>query len=328
VIENAVSVLAPLASGAGLTCSVTSSATTHDPIFVQADVEKLDQILMNLIGNAIKFTPKGGQITIDASRCATDASLATISVRDTGVGIAPAKLASIFEPFAQRGGIVTSQHQGVGLGLSISRTLARGMGGDLTATSQPGVGTTLTLTIPEGLELLSGKPQLSFAGLAKGETVQGSWVLRPNGKASGKLQNALAGSSANIEANQLAREIQVDVPSPRLRTLLERPEVPAETNGLPTVLLVPVTLTPATGFASARLALTYDPAVIQAFDVSRGRAFVDQGALLPGWQFVNVHVDYTTNTAGVSPFDPTHVVAADVAVDSGLLALPIPDLVP
>jgi signal transduction histidine kinase len=148
VIENAVTVLAPFASGAGLTCTVTSGATEHDPILVQADVEKLDQILMNLIGNAIKFSPNGGEITLHAARSATDASLATIIVRDTGVGIAPTKLASIFEPFVPRGGIVTSHYEGVGLGLSISRTLARGMGGDLTATSQVGVGTTLTLTIP------------------------------------------------------------------------------------------------------------------------------------------------------------------------------------
>ncbi len=144
---------------------------------------------------------------------------------------------------------------------------------------------TLTLTVPEGLELIAGQPELHFAALPKGQTVQGSWTLRPNGAASGTLPLVLAGRSANVEANQITREIQVDVPSPRLKTLPERRQVPSETNGLPTVVLAPVVLAPATGFAAARLELTYDPAVIRAFDVSRGRAFVEKNVLLPGWQF-------------------------------------------
>ncbi len=145
---------------------------------------------------------------------------------------------------------------------------------------------TLALTLPEGLELVAGSAaEVKVAQVARGETVQGSWTVRPNGKAGGKLAIELAGSSGNIEANQISREIQVDVPSPRLKTLAEWPAVPLDTNGLPTVVLVPVILTPATDFASARITLNYNPEVIRAFDVSRGRAFVDQAVLLPGWQF-------------------------------------------
>jgi signal transduction histidine kinase len=69
-------------------------------------------------------------------------------VHDTGIGMPKAQLASIFEPFVQLGVTVHSQREGVGLGLSISRMLARGMGGDLTAESEVGAGSTLTLTLP------------------------------------------------------------------------------------------------------------------------------------------------------------------------------------
>ncbi len=71
-----------------------------------------------------------------------------LHVRDTGVGIAPEKLASVFEPFVQADQRLTRAQEGVGLGLAISRDLARGMGGDLTAESTPGVGSTFTLTLP------------------------------------------------------------------------------------------------------------------------------------------------------------------------------------
>jgi signal transduction histidine kinase len=149
IVESVVELLAPLGSTNGLSFDVVSTtATGAEPIVVQADAEKLNQILSNVVGNAIKFSPSGGRIVVEVARCATDASLASVSVRDPGVGIPPAKLASIFEPFVQLGGNSASQRDGVGLGLSISRTLARGMGGDLTATSEVCVGSTLTLTLP------------------------------------------------------------------------------------------------------------------------------------------------------------------------------------
>ncbi|MDB4882702.1 MAG: sensor protein [Gemmatimonadetes bacterium] len=148
VLDEVVSLLAPLACASGLSCTITSAEPEGVALSVQADVEKLNQILMNVVGNAIKFSTSGGEISVDFARCATDASLATIRVRDTGVGIPPAKLRSIFEPFVQLGGSISPQRDGVGLGLSISRSLARGMGGDLTVESEVGVGSTLTLTLP------------------------------------------------------------------------------------------------------------------------------------------------------------------------------------
>ena len=114
---------------------------------VQADPEKLQQILLNLLTNAIKFTEAGGDVRVE---CVATERVVSIGVMDTGVGIAPEKLASVFEPFVQVDQRLTRANEGVGLGLAISRDLARGMGGDLRATSTPGAGSTFTLVLPRG----------------------------------------------------------------------------------------------------------------------------------------------------------------------------------
>ena len=113
-------------------------------LLVRADPEKLQQILTNLLANAIKFTEPGGQITVSYEL--RDAGVA-IHVRDTGRGIAADAIELVFEPFAQLGRGLTSTAEGVGLGLAIGRELARGMGGDLTATSTLGKGSVFTLTL-------------------------------------------------------------------------------------------------------------------------------------------------------------------------------------
>ncbi|HEX2693489.1 MAG TPA: ATP-binding protein [Gemmatimonadaceae bacterium] len=109
------------------------------------DRSKVAQILVNVLSNAIKFTETGGRVTVDIS---TTDNTASISVADTGCGIAPDKLESIFEPFVQLGRSLSSSHEGTGLGLAISRDLAYAMNGNLTVTSTEGVGSTFTLTLP------------------------------------------------------------------------------------------------------------------------------------------------------------------------------------
>lgn len=111
----------------------------------RGDQEKVQQIILNLLTNSIKFTDEGGCIEIVCD--AHPVSIA-INVVDTGVGIAPEKITSIFDPFVQVDSRLTRMHEGVGLGLAISRDLARGMGGDLTAASTPGSGSTFTLRLP------------------------------------------------------------------------------------------------------------------------------------------------------------------------------------
>ena len=117
-----------------------------DPVLtVRADREKLQQVLLNLLANAIKFTEPGGELRVS---CDVSDAVVEIAVADTGIGIAPEKLATVFEPFVQVDQRLTRPHEGVGLGLAISRDLARGMGGDLAAVSAPGQGSTFTLSLP------------------------------------------------------------------------------------------------------------------------------------------------------------------------------------
>jgi PAS domain S-box-containing protein len=142
VIESVMPMLEPQIVGAGLEAAVNVAPA----LLVCADREKVQQILINLLTNAVKFTPPGGRITVSARR--TDGSV-IVSVTDSGIGIAADKLESVFEPFVQ----VRSNHrsaQGTGLGLTISRNLARGMQGDLAVESTQGKGSTFSLRLPVG----------------------------------------------------------------------------------------------------------------------------------------------------------------------------------
>jgi signal transduction histidine kinase len=126
---------------------LTFSFTTNAPdLRARADVVKLRQIVLNLLGNAVKFTPEGGHVSVT---CDAGDQAGTIAVRvaDTGIGIANDHLIKIFEAFVQVGAPVPSD-EGVGLGLWISRDLARAMGGDLTVESALGRGSVFTLTLP------------------------------------------------------------------------------------------------------------------------------------------------------------------------------------
>jgi signal transduction histidine kinase len=113
---------------------------------VRADPDKLQQILLNLFSNAIKFTDAGRRVS---ARCIqlSDARVA-VEVTDTGRGIPADQLERVFEPFVQIDTKLTRASEGTGLGLAISRELARGMGGELAVESELGVGSTFTLTLP------------------------------------------------------------------------------------------------------------------------------------------------------------------------------------
>jgi len=115
---------------------------------VLADREKAQQIFINLLGNAVKFTPPRGSISVRAAVDPERPCLVAMSVQDNGVGIPVDKLEMIFDPFVQVDPSHTRTTEGSGLGLSISRDLARGMGGDLVVRSAVGEGSTFTLTLP------------------------------------------------------------------------------------------------------------------------------------------------------------------------------------
>ena len=125
-------------------------------IAVQANADRLQQVLLNLMTNAIKFTPRGGRISTD---CQVDGAVSLIRVRDTGSGIPSDQLERIFEPFMQLDRHrVGARQRGVGLGLSISRELTRAMGGELHAKSGVGEGSVFTVTLPRAV-----RPECSAA---------------------------------------------------------------------------------------------------------------------------------------------------------------------
>jgi signal transduction histidine kinase len=141
------------AKAKGLTLTVTPC---ERETVVAADAERFQQILLNLITNAIKFTGAGGNIGVSCDR---DGSVVLIRVKDSGVGVRLVDIDRVFEPFVQIDRHLTSAtQQGVGLGLSISRELARAMRGDLTLQSTEAVGSTFTLTLPIASEISLSSP--------------------------------------------------------------------------------------------------------------------------------------------------------------------------
>ena len=138
---------------------------------VRADAGKLRQALVNLVGNAIKFTSEG-RVGMHARRAsvaegraagvtgwealAADAGCVALEVRDTGIGIAPEVQARLFNPFTQGDGSTARRYGGTGLGLSLSRRFCQMMGGDVTLTSTPGVGSTFTVWLRESEQVWAG----------------------------------------------------------------------------------------------------------------------------------------------------------------------------
>jgi signal transduction histidine kinase len=118
----------------------------YPQLVFRADKEKAVQIMLNVLSNAVKFTPREGRITV--ATAVVDHGVGAFSVRDTGVGMTVEQLQIVFEPFVQFDNALSRQHKGTGLGMPISRELARGMGGDLVASSEPGVGSTFILLLP------------------------------------------------------------------------------------------------------------------------------------------------------------------------------------
>ncbi|HEX8407753.1 MAG TPA: HAMP domain-containing sensor histidine kinase [Thermoanaerobaculia bacterium] len=122
------------------------TSTGCGDVMVWADPDRLQQVLLNLLTNAMKFTRPGGRIAVE---CEHAGERVLIRVRDTGVGIATDQLQRVFEPFVQiETELSEGEQQGVGLGLAISRDLARAMGGELTLESAPGAGSTFTIELP------------------------------------------------------------------------------------------------------------------------------------------------------------------------------------
>jgi signal transduction histidine kinase len=138
--------VAEMLSGAITDKGLTREGPLGDPnVVAWADPDRVRQILVNLVMNAVKYTPRRGKITLE---CTTEKDHALARVSDTGPGIPLAQIERIFEPFKQLTEGLANHKGGVGLGLTISRDLARAMGGDLTVESTVGVGSRFTLILP------------------------------------------------------------------------------------------------------------------------------------------------------------------------------------
>lgn len=129
---------------------ISIEATTGDTaVLVHTDDRALRQILLNLISNAIKFTPRGGQVRATAD---THRGLVHLRISDSGIGIPEAEIGRIFEPFAQVDNSTTRQKTGSGLGLALVRTMVEQQGGEIGVESTEGVGTTFTVKLPAAVE--------------------------------------------------------------------------------------------------------------------------------------------------------------------------------
>ncbi len=150
VLADVASVMRVRARQHGIALSVEYA--TAVPATVRTDGSRLRQILVNLVGNAIKFTERGGvRIVVSLQPQWRGArSAMQVTVIDTGVGIGQEKMAKLFQPFAQADNSISRKYGGTGLGLVISRRMAQLLGGELTASSQTGRGSTFTLTFPTG----------------------------------------------------------------------------------------------------------------------------------------------------------------------------------
>ncbi|MHA1599229.1 MAG: sensor histidine kinase, partial [Alphaproteobacteria bacterium] len=137
----------------GLT--LTTNIATDVPL-INADPRRLQQILLNILSNAMKYTPSGGSIVF--SLCWDNERGAILTVRDTGIGIAPHQIATAFEPFSRIESAYSRSHDGTGLGLPLAKVMAEMHGGTLDLSSEQGTGTIVTIILPPDLAVPESAP--------------------------------------------------------------------------------------------------------------------------------------------------------------------------
>lgn len=143
VVEEVADLLAEAARAKRI--ELTLDLASELPDYVRGDPGRVRQVLTNLTSNAIKFTPEGGSVIIGAKR---EEDFVFFEVVDTGIGMAPDRMARLFEPFRQADASTTREYGGTGLGLTISRQLVHLMKGTISATSKPGQGSRFWFTLP------------------------------------------------------------------------------------------------------------------------------------------------------------------------------------
>ena len=167
LVEESTHLLAGAAEAKGL--ELVASCDPHLPALVQSDRGRLRQVLINLVGNAVKFTTRGEVVVrAELQQARADYVTVRVEVADTGVGIDPASHARIFEPFTQADSSTTRQFGGTGLGLALSKRLVELMGGQIGVESEVGVGSTFWFTV--GLGTQAGPP-------SDGPSLDAEWLV-------------------------------------------------------------------------------------------------------------------------------------------------------
>src|SRR5204862_5946032 len=175
---SAVDQTAAAAKRRGIAVSLRMPAS---PVRIRHDPQRIGQVVANLVANAVKFTPRGGSITVDV---ASTADGARIEVTDTGVGIDPVELPHIFERFYRGSRANEARGSGSGLGLAIVRSIVDMHGGTIEVESRVGQGTRMVVTLPRDPRLVEGTPaakQAAVASAADAQALGDGSVLRPAG---------------------------------------------------------------------------------------------------------------------------------------------------
>jgi CheY-like chemotaxis protein len=144
MMRNSINVIAPLAKEKNITLDAPKTLKFKN--YLISDELRLSQFIVNLLSNAVKFTPEGGTVSVRGSL--SDAGILSVSVSDTGIGIAPENLTKLFDSFEQADTSITRRFVGTGLGLAICKKISELMHGDLSVTSEQGKGSTFTISIP------------------------------------------------------------------------------------------------------------------------------------------------------------------------------------
>ena len=176
VIESAVSLFHPKALGKGI--RLTAHIRPNVPAVLVGDPARLQQIIGNLVSNAVKFTDAGGvEVTVDCLETSAGQACVRFAVRDTGIGIRPGDIDRLFHAFRQVDSSTTRKYGGTGLGLAISRELARMMDGDITVDSATGEGSTFTFTA----RFVIGQAAPSAIESAAGFAIEGTLASTSDG---------------------------------------------------------------------------------------------------------------------------------------------------
>ncbi|MDH4310493.1 MAG: ATP-binding protein, partial [Gammaproteobacteria bacterium] len=202
LIDDCIGLLAPQANKNGI--DLVAAVSPAMPRALAGDALRVRQVLLNLLGNALKFTPQGEVVVrAELKRRSGEQAIVRLEVHDTGVGMDESTLQRIFEAFRQADESTTRRFGGTGLGLSICKHLVEKMGGEIGATSQPAVGSTFWCEIPFGVAPEAGR-DLPPAGLGGLRVV----VATPIQSLQGALAARLAAEGADVVAVNSSVELE------------------------------------------------------------------------------------------------------------------------